>query len=94
MSSLARTQGSQYNFVPLKRRYTPNTPGNCELEPRSGIQASKKQNVSSLLTCNDTILWGASVTEKYGAQPQITGFKCQILCLEQGIAMYNVSLCL
>ena len=34
------------------------------LEPRSDIQVSKKQNVSSLIIRKDSILWGASVTEK------------------------------
>ena len=37
---------------------------NRGLEPCSGIQVSKKQNVSSPLTRNDSILWGASVSEK------------------------------
>ena len=31
--------------------------------PPAAIQVSKKQNVTSSLTCNDLILWGASVTE-------------------------------
>ena len=38
--------------------------GDRGFEPRSGIQVSKKQNVSSLLTRKDSILWGAPVTEK------------------------------
>ena len=38
--------------------------GNRGLEPRSGIQVSKKQNVSSPLTGEDSISWGTSVTEK------------------------------
>ena len=33
-------------------------------ESRSGIQISKKQNVSSPLTPKDLILWGASVTKR------------------------------
>ena len=33
-------------------------------EPHSGLQVSKKQNVSSPLTHNDLILWGTSVTER------------------------------
>ena len=33
-------------------------------EPHSGFQVLKKQNVSSSLTRNDTILWGTSVTER------------------------------
>ena len=31
--------------------------------PRSGIQVSKKQNVSSPLTHKDSVLWGAYMTE-------------------------------
>ena len=38
--------------------------------PRSGIQVSKKQNVSYPLTREDSILWGASVTERWRARPQ------------------------
>ena len=37
--------------------------GDRGFEPRSGIQVSKKHNVSSPLTRKDSILWGASVTE-------------------------------
>ena len=33
-------------------------------EPRSGIQVSKKQNISALLTRKDWILWGSFVTER------------------------------
>ena len=32
--------------------------------PRSDIQVSKKQNVFSPLTGKDSVLWGASVTER------------------------------
>ena len=32
-------------------------------EPLSGIQVSKKHNVSSPLTRNDSLLWGSSVTD-------------------------------
>ena len=38
--------------------------GDRGFEPRSGIQVLKKQNVSSPLTREDSILWGASVTER------------------------------
>ena len=38
--------------------------GGRGFKPRSGIQVSKKQNVSSLLTHKDSILWEASVIEK------------------------------
>ena len=38
--------------------------GDRGFEPQSGLRVSKKQNVSSPLTCNDSILWRASVTER------------------------------
>ena len=38
--------------------------GDRGFEPRSGIQVSKKQNVFSLLTRKDLILWGASAAER------------------------------
>ena len=38
--------------------------GDSGFELRSGIQVSKKQNVSSLLTRENSILWRVSVTEK------------------------------
>ena len=38
--------------------------GVCGFEPHSGLQVSKKQNVSSLLTHKDAIVWVASVTER------------------------------
>ena len=34
------------------------------VEPQSGLQISKKQNVPSRLTRKDLIFWGASVTER------------------------------
>ena len=34
------------------------------VKTHSGLQVSKKQNVSSLLMREDSILWGASVTER------------------------------
>ena len=37
--------------------------GGRGLEPLFGIQVTKKQNVSSLLTRKDSILWGAYVTD-------------------------------
>ena len=45
--------------------------GDRGFDPRSGIQVSKKQNVSSLLTRKDYILWGASVTDKKRTRPRI-----------------------
>ena len=39
-------------------------------EPHSGLQVSKKQNVSSLLTRKNLLLWGASVTERKCARHQ------------------------
>ena len=38
--------------------------GDRGFEPHSGIQVSKKQNVSFSLTRRYSILWGASVTER------------------------------
>ena len=38
--------------------------GDDGVEPRSGIQVSKKQHVSSPLTREDSILWGAYLTER------------------------------
>ena len=35
----------------------------CRFEPNSGLRVSKKQNVSSLRTRKDSILWGTSVTD-------------------------------
>ena len=37
--------------------------GGRGFEPHAGHQVSEKQNVSSLFTHNDSILWRASVTE-------------------------------
>ena len=39
-------------------------------ELHSGLQLSKKQNVSSSLTREDLLLLGASMTERYRARPQ------------------------
>ena len=44
--------------------------GDRGFEPHSGLQVSKKQNVSSPLTRKDTILWVDSVTESQRARPQ------------------------
>ena len=38
--------------------------GDHGFEPHSGIQVSKKQIVDSLLTREDSILWGASLNER------------------------------
>ena len=38
--------------------------GDRGLEPHSGLQVSKKENVSSTLTRHDSILWRASVTKR------------------------------
>ena len=38
--------------------------GDRGFEPRSGIQVSKKQSVSTPFIRKDSILWGASVTER------------------------------
>ena len=44
--------------------------GDRKFEPPPGLQVSKKQNVSSQLTRNDSIMWGASMTERWRARPQ------------------------
>ena len=44
--------------------------GHRRFEPHPGFQVSKKQNVSSPLTQNDSILWGTPVTERWRARPQ------------------------
>ena len=44
--------------------------GDRGFEPHSGFQVSKKQNVSSPLTCEDSIILGASVIERWHARPQ------------------------
>ena len=38
--------------------------GDRAFEPHSGLQVSKKQNVSSALTQKDSIMWGSAVTER------------------------------
>ena len=38
--------------------------GDCGFEPHYGLQVPKKQYVSFPLTSKDSILWGASVTER------------------------------
>ena len=47
--------------------------GDRVFEPHSGLQISKKHNVSSSLSCEDPILWGACVTES--VWPQCPNFK-------------------
>ena len=42
----------------------------CGLEPHSGLQVSKQQNVSSPLTREDSMLWGAYVIERWRTWPQ------------------------
>ena len=37
--------------------------GDRRFEPNSGLQVSKKQNVSSSRTCKDSILWGVSMAD-------------------------------
>ena len=43
--------------------------GDSEFEPHSGLQVSKKENVSSSRTRNYSIMWRVSVTLKYRALP-------------------------
>ena len=59
-------------------------------EPRSGLHVSKKHNVFSALTRIDSILWGASVTERWRARPQtamarisnpVSGGQCHLIHL-------------
>ena len=38
--------------------------GDRGLEPHSGLRVQRNKNVSSPLTRKDSILWGASVTER------------------------------
>ena len=54
--------------------------GDRGFELRSGIQVSKKQNISSLRTRNDSILWGASWQRisELGLRPP--GLEFRILC--------------
>ena len=64
--------------------------GDRGFEPHSGLQVSKKQYISSPLTRKDSILWGASVTERQRALPQtararisnpVSGGQCHIIHL-------------
>ena len=57
-------------------------------EPHSGLRVSKKQNVSSPLTRNDSILWRASVTERCRVRHQtararilksVSGGQCHLI---------------
>ena len=58
--------------------------GNRSFEPRSGIQVSKKQNVSSLFTLRDSILWSRS--SEHGLKPP--GFEFHFLCLEGNVISF------
>ena len=55
--------------------------GDRGLEPHSGLQASKNQNVSSLHTRKDAILWGASVTERTRILNPVSGGQCHLIHL-------------
>ena len=46
--------------------------GERGFEPHSGLQVSRKLNLSSTFTRKDPILWRASVTERWRARPQTT----------------------
>ena len=46
---------------------------------------SQKQNVSSPLTREDLILWGASVTERGRARPRTARARLSNLCLEGSV---------
>ena len=64
--------------------------GNRGYEPHPGLQVSKKPIFSSPLTRKDSILWGASVTERWGARSQtararisnpVSGGQCHLTIL-------------
>ena len=64
--------------------------GHREYEPHSVLPVLKKQNVSSPLTRKDSILWGASVSERWRARPQtararisnpVSGGQCHLIHL-------------
>ena len=52
----------------------------------SGIQVSKKQSVSSSLTCKYLILWGTSVTKRPCLRPPALEFR--VLCLEGSVISF------
>ena len=55
--------------------------GDRGFEPHSGLQVSKKQNVSFSLTRKDSILWGV-----LGLRPP--GLEFRILCLEGSVISF------
>ena len=64
--------------------------GDRGLEPHSDLQVSMKQNVSTPLTRKDSILWGASVTQRQRARLQtaralisnpVSGGQCHLIHL-------------
>ena len=57
-------------------------------EPHSGLYVSRKQNASSPLTREDSILWGASVAKRWRARPQTTRLEFRILCLEGSVISF------
>ena len=50
--------------------------GDRGFKTHSGIQVSKEQNVSSSLTRKDSILRGASISERWPARPQTSSAQC------------------
>ena len=52
----------------------------------AGIQVSKKQNVTSSLTCKYLISWGASVTSVLGLRP--SELECRVRCLEGSVTSF------
>ena len=73
--------------VPLVQWFKPSAwkIGDREFEPHSGLQVSKKQNVSFLLTCKDSILCGAFVTESSMLCLRPLGLAFRILCLQGSV---------
>ena len=56
--------------------------GDREFVPHSGIQVTKKQNVSSPQMREDSLLWGASATERIACPAsRLPGLEFRILCL-------------
>ena len=55
--------------------------GDRGFEPHSGLQVSKKQNISSPLTRKKSILWGASVTtDSQGSNfESVSGGQCHLI---------------
>ena len=73
--------------------------GDHGFEPHSGLQVSKKQNVSSPLIRKDSILWGTYVAERWRARPKtawarisnpVPGGQCHLVHL----TIFKIFLCM